>query len=49
MDFIIEKALPSDYQLFADIIQSVWEGMPQKEWFMADNAEYTYKMLTSGR
>lgn len=49
MDFIIEKALPSDYQLFADIIQSVWEGMPQKEWFMADNAEYTYHMLTSGQ
>jgi len=49
MDFKIEKALPKDYKLFADIIQSVWEAMDQKEWFMADNADYTYHMLFSGK
>ncbi len=47
INFRIEKASVKDYQLFADIIQTVWEDMPQKEWFMADNADYTYQMLTS--
>ena len=42
MNLIIEKAVPADYQMFADIIQSVWDGMEQKDWFMADNADYTY-------
>ena len=45
-EFLIEKAVPEDYQLFADIIQTVWNDMEQKEWFMADNADYTYRMLT---
>ena len=47
MNLIIEKAVPADYQMFADIIQSVWDGMEQKDWFMADNADYTYEMLSS--
>lgn len=49
MDFIIEKASPADYQLFADLIQSVWDSMEQKDWFMADNADYTYHTLSAGQ
>ncbi len=30
---------------FASIIQEVYEAMEEKEWFAADNAEYTYEML----
>lgn len=48
-DFCIEKAVPEDYQLFADVIQTVWNDMSQKEWFMADNADYTYQMLMGGK
>lgn len=46
---MIEKAVPEDYQIFADVIQAVWEALDKKEWFMADNADYTYQMLTTGR
>lgn len=49
MNFVIEKAVCADYQLFADIIQSVWDSMEQKDWFMADNADYTYHMLSTGQ
>lgn len=48
-DFRIEKADVGDYQIFADIIQTVWNGLSKKEWFVADNAEYTYEMLHSGK
>jgi len=47
--FRIEKADAGDYQTFADIIQTVWRGLDKKEWFVADNAEYTYEMLTTGK
>ena len=45
MTFEIVKAEEKDYELFASIIQEVYEAMEQKEWFAADNAEYTYEML----
>ncbi len=48
-DLRIEKADAGDFQVFADIIQAVWEAMDPKEWFMADNADYTYRMLTTGK
>ena len=48
-DFRIEKADVDDHQIFADIIQAVWNGLDKKEWFVADNGEYTYKMLYSGK
>ena len=48
MTFQITPATPSDYQLFADIIQTVWRGMANKDWYLADNADYTCHMLTSG-
>ena len=47
--FRIEGADVRDYQMFADIIQTVWNGLDRKDWFVADNAEYTYEMLGSGR
>ena len=47
--FRIERADITDYQMFADIIQTVWNALDKKEWFVADNAEYTYEMLQSGR
>ncbi len=48
MEFQIEKAVPADYQLFADIILTVWEQMEEKSWYVADNADYTYQALSSG-
>ena len=45
MTFKIVKAEETDYQLFASVIQEVYEALEQKEWFAADNAEYTYHML----
>ena len=48
MNFRIERATAADYRLFADIIQSVWRGMDNKDWYLADNSDYTYHMLTSG-
>ena len=45
MTFEIVKAEEMDYQLFASVIQEVYEALEQKEWFAADNAEYTYHML----
>ena len=41
MTFKIVKAEETDYQLFASVIQEVYEALEQKEWFAADNAEYT--------
>ncbi len=48
MEFRIEKAVESDYQLFADIIQTVWRGMDNKDWYFADDSDYTCHMLASG-
>lgn len=48
-EFRIEKAVCEDYKIFADIIQNVWQAMAKKEWYVADNAEYTYRMLTTGQ
>lgn len=48
MDFELITASADDSQLFADIIQAVWEELENKEWFMADNADYTHKMLSGG-
>lgn len=49
MNFIIEKASPSDFRLFADIIQSVWQHMEHQEWFAADDLEYIRHTLAPGR
>lgn len=49
VNFRIQKAKPGDFRVFADIIQTVWNGLDKREWFVADNAEYTYEMLTTGK
>lgn len=48
MNFTIERALPSDYLLFTDIIQYVWEHMEHQEWFAPDNADYISRTLAPG-
>ena len=35
MEFLIERADPSDYLIMADVIQSVWQQIEQKDWFVA--------------
>ena len=48
MEFQIERATEADYLIFADIIQTVWRLMDEKDWYIADNSAYTYHMLSSG-
>lgn len=48
MEFLIERADPSDYLILADVIQSVWQQIEQKDWFVADDSEYTRHTLTEG-
>lgn len=48
MNFIIKQAAHSDYPIFADTIQSVWEHMEHQEWFAADNADYLCRTLLPG-
>lgn len=47
MNFRIEKATVDEAQKIADLIQEVYEAMPQKEWYVPDNAEYTTKMMSN--
>ncbi len=48
MQFLIEKAVLEDYLIVADVIQSVWQQIQQKDWFVADDSEYTCHMLIEG-
>lgn len=48
MEFLIQRAIKEDYQVFADLIDSVWQQIERKDWFVADNADYTYRMLQEG-
>lgn len=45
MNFKITCAAPTDYPAIVQLIQTVWENLEQKEWFAADNADYTIHML----
>ena len=49
MEFLLEKALVCEAEAVADLIQNVWDQMEQKEWYVADNAEYTSRMLSTGK
>lgn len=49
MTFRIEKASVDSYQEIAELIESVWDQMEIKDWFVADSAEYTYKVLSEGK
>lgn len=45
MEFQIERALKEDYKEIAQLIALVWQQLEEKDWFVADNADYTYHML----
>ena len=49
MNFIIEKAEENESWLLADVIDSVWRSLENREWFSADNAEYIDHMMREGR
>ena len=49
MDFEIRKCGKEDIDTIVGLIQTVYEQMEQKEWFAADNSEYTRKMLAESR
>lgn len=44
----IEKAGPADYEAIISLIEEVWQQLDRKEWFVADNAQYTRELLSSG-
>lgn len=44
----IEKAEPADYEAIIGLIEEVWQQLDRKEWFVADNAQYTRELLSSG-
>ncbi len=48
MQFLIEKAVPGDCQTVAEVIQTVWLQIQQKDWFVADDSEYTCHTLKEG-
>ena len=45
MEFQIRKADANEYERIIQIIQEVHAAMPNKEWFVADNADYTRSIL----
>ncbi len=45
MEFIIERASEKDAEMMADMIEKVWEDIENKEWFVADDIDYTTRML----
>lgn len=49
MKFKIVEASEKDTDRIAALIFKVWEEMEQKEWFVADNADYTREMIRSGK
>lgn len=49
MNFQIVKAEVSDAAAIAKVIQSVYESMEEKDWYVADDAEYIEKMLLTGK
>ncbi|HJA93553.1 MAG TPA: GNAT family N-acetyltransferase [Candidatus Eisenbergiella merdipullorum] len=49
MDFLIRKCGPDDIDTVIRLIKTVYEQMEQKDWFAADNGEYTRKTLAEGR
>ena len=48
MDFDIRKCEINDIETVVGLIEAVYEQMENKEWFAADNSEYTKKMLSQG-
>lgn len=49
MEFRIERASAENYAAIAEVIQQVWEQLPRKDWFVADDAEYIDHILHTGK
>lgn len=45
MEFSIERAVTHDFQALADVINTVWDQIEIKDWFVADNSENIYDLL----
>ena len=48
MEFYIERASGEDAEMMADIIEKVWDDIDNKQWFVADDSEYTIRILKEG-
>ena len=48
MEFIIERASGEDAEIMAEIIEKVWADIDNKHWFVADDSEYTTRILKEG-
>jgi ribosomal protein S18 acetylase RimI-like enzyme len=48
MEFVIEKATLSDVRAIAGVISAVYAAMENKDWYVADNEEYTTQVLEEG-
>lgn len=49
MEFIIQKATESQYDIIVDLIRNTCNTIEPKEWFAADADEYTSRMLKEGK
>lgn len=49
MQFQIVEASADDAEIIAQVISAVWEELEDKSWYVADNADYTQKILSSGK
>ncbi len=49
MEFVIQKAKDDETDAIIELIQDIYENMTQKDWYAADNAEYTREMLRTGK
>lgn len=48
MEFLIKRAALEDHQALAGVIESVWQQIERKDWFVADDPGYTYRTLQEG-
>lgn len=49
MNFQIVRAKISDAAAIAEVIQKVYDNIEEKDWYVADNAEYIEKILLTGK
>ncbi len=45
MEFSIERAVTQDFQALANVIHTVWEKIENKDWFVADHADFIHDLL----
>lgn len=49
MEFRIQRAVQAQHQEITELVQKVWDGLAEKEWFVADGPDYTFRTLTEGK